>query len=205
MTRSDLKIKNIIFDFGNVLIKWDPHNLYNKYFGNKQKADWFLNNIFTMEWNSKMDTDKTFAQVTSELISLYPEWTDAIHAYDERWDEMIEGPITEMWELIGKLKSLGYKTYGLSNWPKEKLHPTVKLREMLDGAVISSLVQLSKPDTSIYKYLINTYSIKPEESVFIDDMPQNIIAAEQLGFHGIIFKDYNSLILELSEILNTDL
>lgn len=200
-----MQIKNVIFDFGNVLIKWDPHNLYNKYFGDNQKADWFLKNIFTMEWNAMMDTDKTFAQVTSELTALYPQWADAIRAYDERWDEMIGGPIPEMWQLIEKLKSQGYKTYGLSNWPIEKLHPTVKLRERLDGAVISSLVQLSKPDPAIYRYLIDTYSIKPEESVFIDDMPQNIIAAEQLGFYGIIFQDYASLLPQLSDLLKTDL
>lgn len=76
---------------------------------------------------------------------------------------------------------------------------------MLDGAVISSLVQLSKPDPAIYRYLIDTYFIKPEESVFIDDIPQNIIAAEQLGFHGIIFQDYASLLPQLSDILRTDL
>lgn len=122
-----MQIKNVIFDFGNVLIKWDPHNLYNNYFGDNQKADWFLKNIFTMEWNAMMDTDKTFSQVTSELTALYPQWADAIRAYDERWDEMIGGPIPEMWQLIEKLRSQGYKTYGLSNWPIEKLHPTVKL------------------------------------------------------------------------------
>lgn len=48
-------MKALVFDFGGVLVDWNPHHLYDSYFGSKEKATWFLENICTNEWNSQMD------------------------------------------------------------------------------------------------------------------------------------------------------
>ena len=80
-------IKVIVFDFGGVLVDWNPHHLYDGYFGNKEKADWFLTNICNMTWNSQMDAGKPFAVGVAELSAKFPDWKHEIEIYYTRWIE----------------------------------------------------------------------------------------------------------------------
>ena len=104
-------IKNVIFDFGCVLVYWNQHNLYTPYFGSKEKADWFIDNICTMSWNNETDLGKRFADAIAEKVAEFPEWEKEIRMYWERWEEMIGGEVTGMKEWIRELKRSGYGTY----------------------------------------------------------------------------------------------
>ena len=65
-------IKNIVFDYGGVLVDWNPHHLYDRYFGSREQADWFLDNICTLQWNTQMDGGKPFAEGIAELRRSIP-------------------------------------------------------------------------------------------------------------------------------------
>ncbi len=184
-------IKNIIFDFGGVLIDWNPLHLYNRYFlGDEAKARWFIDNICTMEWNVQMDAGKPFADGIRELTALHPEWADAIAAYRARWQEMIGGPIPGMTDVVHQLKDAGYHVFGLSNWSWETLstiiddYPVIK---ELEGVVISGLEYVIKPQPEIYRLLLERYRLKADECVFIDDNLANVQGAEAVGIHGLLF------------------
>lgn len=184
-------IKNIIFDFGGVLIDWNPLHLYNRYFlGDEAKARWFIDNICTMEWNVQMDAGKPFADGIRELTALHPEWADAIAAYRARWQEMIGGPIPGMTDVVHQLKDAGYHVFGLSNWSWETLstiiddYPVIK---ELEGVVISGLEYVIKPQPEIYRLLLDRYRLKADECVFIDDNLANVQGAEAVGIHGLLF------------------
>lgn len=131
---------NLIFDFGGVLIDWDPHHLYDPYFGDRARADWFLQNICTMEWNTQMDGGKPFAEGIAELSARFPEWSQEIAMFHSQWTKMVGGPIPGMLELVRELKAAGHRLYGLSNWSAETFplicddYPVLKL---LDGMVVS--------------------------------------------------------------------
>lgn len=131
---------NLIFDFGGVLIDWDPHHLYDPYFGDRARADWFLQNICTMEWNTQMDGGKPFAEGIAELSARFPEWSKEIAMFHSQWTKMVGGPIPGMLELVRELKAAGHRLYGLSNWSAETFplicddYPVLKL---LDGMVVS--------------------------------------------------------------------
>ena len=131
---------NLIFDFGGVLIDWDPHHLYDPYFGDRARADWFLQNICTMEWNTQMDGGKPFAEGIAELSTRFPEWSKEIAMFHSQWTKMVGGPIPGMLELVRELKAAGHRLYGLSNWSAETFplicddYPVLKL---LDGMVVS--------------------------------------------------------------------
>ena len=131
---------NLIFDFGGVLIDWDPHHLYDPYFGDRARADWFLQNICTMEWNTQMDGGKPFAEGIAELSTRFPEWSKEIAMFHLQWTKMVGGPIPGMLELVRELKAAGHRLYGLSNWSAETFplichdYPVLKL---LDGMVVS--------------------------------------------------------------------
>lgn len=183
-------IKNIIFDFGCVLINWSQHNLYDTYFGSKEKTDWFIDNICTWEWNNQTDVGKTFASSVEEKIAEFPGWEKEIRMYWERWEDMIGGAVEGMQDWICELKKAGYKVYGLSNWSAETF-PLVKEKfpvfKMMDGIVISGEELIAKPDYRIYQILLNRYNLQANECVFVDDRQSNIDAAKELGIHGITF------------------
>ena len=141
--------ENLIFDFGGVLIDWDPHHLYDPYFGDRAKADWFLANICTFEWNGQMDYGKTFAQGVAELSERFPEWKKEIEMYRTGWPQMVGGPIPGMYELLLELKAAGHRLFGLSNWAKETFESYIKgnypALDLLQGMLVSGYEGTGKP------------------------------------------------------------
>ena len=84
------KYRNIILDFGGVLLDWNPHYLLDDYFGSYEKSEWFIKNICTSEWNSEMDRGKPFAVGVAELSARFPEWSKEIELYHSGWIKMID-------------------------------------------------------------------------------------------------------------------
>ena len=188
------KLKNIIFDFGGVLIDWNPTYLYRKVFDTEEKMTFFLENVCNQDWNTQQDAGRSLDEATRLLQKQHPEYKNEIAMYYGRLDEMLGGIIEENTKLIKPLRAK-YKVYGLTNWSAETL-PIAMARYSfftdLDGIVVSGDEKLIKPDPKIYQVLIDRYSIRPEESLFIDDNYDNIVAAQELGFHTIhLTKDVN--------------
>ncbi len=202
-------IKNIIFDYGGVLLDWNRHFLYDEYFKRadvqdtfrkntgiadytaQQMCDWFLDNICTLEWNSLMDAGKPFEENTADLIKIYPQWKDAIAVYDTEWYKMVGGEIPGMYEQAVKLKAQGYRLYGLSNWNAVKFHTYCRhaypVFDLLEGMVISGEEHVIKPDAGMYTALLERYGLDPEESIFIDDTRKNLDGAAVFGIAGYLF------------------
>ena len=166
-------MKNIVFDFGGVLVDWNPHHLYDKYFGSREKAEWFLNNICLYSWNLQMDGGKPFVEGVAELQAEYPEWSDAIAIYHTRWIEMMGGEIEGMADVVKRLKDAGYGVYGLTNWSSETF-PLVKEKytifQPFDGIVVSGEEHLLKPDAantgSSYASIALSFFV-PKSSMFL--------------------------------------
>jgi len=197
------KTTNIVFDLGNVLIDWDPRHLYRKLLGNETEVEWFLENVCNDEWNIKHDKGQSFDKGISELSKLFPQYTDLIKNWFDRWEEMLGGPIENTVELLAELKKLGFPLYILSNWSAETYPKAEAIYEFLkwfDGKIISGEVGKIKPDPEIFHILIDTYNLNPENSVFIDDKLINIEAANLIGFQGIHFKNAESLRNDLRKV-----
>ena len=197
-------IKNVIFDFGCVLLYWDQHNLYDPYFGSRNKTNWFIDNICTWEWNNLTDIGIPIAQVTAENIAEFPEWEKEIRMYWDEWEKMIGGAVEGMEQWITQLKLDGYRIYGLSNWSSETF-PLVKDKypvfAMMDGIVISGEEKIGKPNLLLYQRLLDRYSLNANECVFIDDRQVNIDAGEKLGIKGILFQSCEQAQLEFATLL----
>lgn len=192
--------KNIIFDYGGVLLDWNPHYLYDPYFGDKEKAEWFLTNICTYEWNAQHDNGKPVAEGTAELIAQYPEWEKEIRMYYGDFMKMMGGQIPGMEELVKKLKANGQRVFGLSNWSVETfamVRPVYPVLDLMEDMVISGKERVMKPDHRIFEIALERFGIKAEESVFIDDNPTNVKAADEEGIHGILFESKEKLEVSL--------
>ena len=196
-------MKNIVFDFGGVLVDWNPHHLYDKYFGSREKAEWFLNNICLYSWNLQMDGGKPFAEGVAELQAEHPEWSEAIAIYHTRWIEMMNGEIEGMVSVVKRLKAAGYGVYGLTNWSAETfpmVRDTYPVFQEFDGIVVSGEEHLLKPDEAIYKCLLERYALQAEESLFVDDNADNVVGARNVGMKAIQFTSAEELERELKEV-----
>ena len=196
--------KTIIFDFGAVLVDWNPHRLLDKYFGSKEKADWFIENVCTSEWNAQMDEGKPFAVGIAELSAKYPEWSKEIQLYYDRWIDMMGDEIPGMQDLMRELKSKGYKMYGITNWSAETfclVRHKYAVFDLLDGMVVSGDEHLLKPDPRIFQLLIDRYDLNTKECLFIDDNQTNVDGAIKFGIPAIKFENAETLRKQLTAIL----
>ena len=196
-------MQNIIFDFGRVLVEFDPHRLYDPVFGGDwEKAEWFHHNITTPDFYDRIDRGDDLAQCVKDLQALHPEYAKEIALYDTNYHDMVGDPIHGMTELLTELKTRGYHLYGLTNW-SYKVYAVMErlpIFRLLEGTVISSEEHLIKPDPRIYQCLIDRYELQPSESIFVDDKQKNVDAAKACGMGGLLFTSADQLRSDLQQL-----
>ncbi|WP_308911662.1 HAD family hydrolase [Pseudokordiimonas caeni] len=197
-----MRITAVVFDIGNVLVRWDPRLLYSKLIPDAAELDRFLTDIVTLEWHTHHDKGRPFAEGVRILSEQHPDHADLIRAFDERWDETI-GPVIEgTVALMERLKAKGVPLYGLTNFSAEKWVAFARdyaFVKLFDGVVVSGEERLVKPDPAIFERLASRYGLTPAETLFIDDRDENVRAAEALGFRGHVFTGPEGLEATLAE------
>ncbi len=194
----------IIFDFGGVLIDWNPRYLYRKLFGDDEEAmETFLAEVTTPEWNLQQDAGRSWDEAVRLLTEQHPTKAELIAAYQHRWEETLGGSIDDSLRILRELKEAGHPLYGLTNWSHETF-PFARERfdflTLFDGIVVSGEEGMIKPDPKLYRTLLDRYDIDPTRAVFIDDNKTNVEAADALGIHGIHFHTPEQLRADLVEL-----
>ena len=195
-------IRNIIFDFGGVLVDWNPQYLFKDVFSDRSELDHFLENICTPDWNEKQDAGRSLSEAIRTLQESYPKYHDEIRLYYDEWTTMLGGPIEQNVALLKPLK-MRYRLFGLTNWSAETFpiaYDLYPLFQEFEGIVISGVERLAKPDERIYLLLLQRYSLTAAESLFIDDNLRNVMAADRLGFNTVHLEDGMCLKDELSRL-----
>jgi 2-haloacid dehalogenase len=198
-----MAIKNIVFDFGGVLVDWNPRHLYKSHFHDTDEMEYFLKNICTEEWNIEQDRGRSLAEATLELQKKFPEHSDSIALFYGQWEVMLKDEIPGTVALLHQLKKK-FALYGLTNWSAETIDIAYRrftFFNAFEGIVVSGTEKLIKPDKRIFQLLLDRYLIKAEESVFIDDNRNNILAARELGFTAVHFLNPEQLEADLAAIL----
>lgn len=183
-------IRNIIFDMGNVLLRFDRDEFLDAAGVAKEDREILLRRVFlSTDW-VKLDwgTHDEGEAVERMCLGLPSRLHPTVHQLVERWDEPIR-PMEGMEELVRELKDKGYTLYLLSN-ASHRQHaywPRVPGQDCFEGTVISADLGVIKPDAAIYEALYKKFSLKPEECLFIDDSPYNIEGGMRTGMDGIVF------------------
>jgi 2-haloacid dehalogenase len=193
-----MKVKNIIFDLGGVLIDWNPEYVYLDAFkGNRKKMEKFFNEVCTFDWNENQDAGYPLANATEDRIALFPEQADLIRMYYGRWEEMLRGSISGTVSILKKIVSNNdYRVFALTNWSAETFPIALKRFDFLhwfEGIVVSGTEKTRKPFPEIYETTLERYDLKACESVFIDDNERNVAAANKLGIQAIKFLNPHQL------------
>jgi 2-haloacid dehalogenase len=194
------KIKNIIFDLGGVLIDWNRRYLYSKIFTDENELEFFLDNVCSMDWNERHDAGQPFAVGIQEAIARFPQYKSQIEAYVKRWDEMFSGPIQDNVELLERLHQAGWPLYALTNWSGEMFPLARKHFPFLArfrDIVVSGDEKMKKPDSRIFELVLKRNGLQAGESLFIDDVERNILAAGRLGINVIWYRSHAQLVEEL--------
>jgi 2-haloacid dehalogenase len=191
-----------VFDVGNVLIRWDPRNLYRKLIADEAEREDFLARICSPEWNLEMDRGRAFAEGVAERVALFPQHEALIRAFDERWLETLDGAVEEAVAILEELRAAGVKTYAITNFSREKFALTRTRYPFLDsfeGIIVSAHEQLLKPDPRIYALLCERHGLAPADCIFIDDSLANVEGARAFGMQGHHFKTAAELRADLRQ------
>jgi 2-haloacid dehalogenase len=198
------KIKAIIFDYGNVLIEWNPRYVYERYFPNDPESmEHFLNEVDFMGWNAHQDRGRTFKEGVAELSRQFPHHAHLIQAYHDNWKDSIGAAHWGTVGMMEQLKAKGYPLYGLSNWSAETF-PYARWKydffDLLDDMVISGHVGYVKPEPEIYQITLEMIGRPAQECLFIDDSLPNIHQANTMGFNTIHFTSSEQLSRDLTQL-----
>ena len=183
-------VDTVIFDIGNVLIRWDMHNLYRRIFATDAQIAAFLSETGLEAENTKFDAGKPFAVGTAELAEKFPHHADALLAFDARWTECLDGAIEQNVAVLADLKKAGTTVHAITNFSAEKFPIACRIFPFLtsfEETVVSGAVKLIKPDAAIYRVLLDQRDIDPARAVFIDDSAANIATAKSLGLKTVHF------------------
>lgn len=184
-------IKNIVFDFGQVLVHFDPDYMTGKYIQDKDDLRLVSDIVFDRLYWDKLDSgDITDDEVVEAVKKRLPErlWESAENIY-RNWIYNIP-EIEGMRELVKKVKNIPeINIYLLSNISKgfAERKDEIAILNNFENCVFSAICGHTKPNRDIYEYLCNTYSLTPSETLFIDDNINNINAAKEFGINGYLF------------------
>lgn len=196
----------VLFDYGNVLVRWDPRTLYRKLFADPAEMDWFLANVCTMDWHVRHDSGEPMAITTAELVAAHPRYADQIRAWDLRFGEMIDGEIAGMAGLIERLRSAGLKIGVLTNMPADQAWTCLKVWsrwDLFDTVVVSGLVKAAKPHAHAYRIALAALETAPADTFFVDDSEKNIAGAGALGMPGHFYSGAGASVAALESALLT--
>ena len=185
------KIKAVVFDFGGVLLGWNPRKLFSRFFpAQPQAMEDFLAEISFMEWNAQQDKGRSFTEAVASHAKQFPHHAHVINAYQKNWKESITGAIEGTVELLRTLKETGISLYGLSNWSTETfamVRHEFDFFNLFDEIILSGEVKLIKPEPEIFELFLQKIGKPADQCLFIDDSEPNIVTARKLGFDTVHF------------------
>ncbi|MEG0803783.1 MAG: HAD family phosphatase [Pygmaiobacter sp.] len=185
-------LKNIVFDLGGVVVDYNPHDYLTERFLDKPLEDFLYEHIFASGIWRELDAGRITLSKGVQLMLA----DCSNHRYEAQmvlddWRDMLTTK-TDTVRLMEKLHDAGYHLYFLSDISADVLNifrEKKRFMRLFEGGIASCEVHLLKPERAIFTCLLDTYQLNPTETVFVDDLKENIDAAAELGFTTIPFKN----------------
>ncbi len=203
MHKGHLMPSTVVFDLGNVLVRWNPRLLYEQLIPDARELETFFETVITHDWIRAQDEGRPFSEGTAMLVRQFPHYSAEIRAFWERWEDMVPGAIDGSVAILQELKERRTPLYALTNWSHETFpiaRPRFSFFDWFDGIVVSGEVRLVKPDARIYRHLLERYGLAAEDCVFIDDSAANVRGAEAVGITGLHFTSPEQLRRDLTAL-----
>lgn len=185
-------IKNVVFDIGNVIVRWSPVEIVRLTLGEIESPEQTAKLIFQceiwLELNKGAISESEAKAQYQRLLGLSDLECERLFYYVKETQLLIFGSV----ELLKRVKSAGYNVYALTDNVHEivsYLKAKYSFWPLFDGAAVSAELGMLKPQAEIYQSLLTQYKLDASETVFIDDMPHNVEGAKAVGIAGVQFKN----------------
>lgn len=184
-------MKNIVFDLGGVVLDWNPEKVRKEFTANPDLPRFLFDSGFFQEYWTEFDRGTCTEEEMIGKMSVFSGYSlsDCREFMEYIKHSLADIPRTV--ELIKKLSGQGFALYCLSNMSRE-FYDYLKGREVFryfKGQIISAKEGMVKPNEDIFRLLLERFGLKPEECLFVDDLPDNIRTAAGMGFHTVLFAD----------------
>jgi 2-haloacid dehalogenase len=188
---TDTALPAVIFDVGNVLLRWDARLLYRQLLPDDAAIDRYFAEIGFADWNLELDRGLPWDEGVARLSQAYPHRADLIRAFHERWHETLPDAIAGSVAILEALETAGVPLYAITNYSGAKWAETLPrfpfLARRFRDVVVSGHEGIVKPDPEIYRRLLARNRLDPARSIFVDDNPDNVAGAAALGIDAIRF------------------
>lgn len=188
-------IDAVVFDLGNVLVRWDP---YLPYVGRMERSEveTFFDEIDFPSFNHHQDAGRSWEQARADVRGRFPHRAATLDIYLDNFAASVPGPVEGSEEVVRELAAGGVRVLGLSNWSAETYHhaePAAPAIGLLEGVLVSGDVGFAKPDPRIFALLAERFGLEPGRTVFTDDSPTNVAAAGRAGYVAVLFTGADAL------------
>lgn len=198
-------MKNLVFDMGNVLIEWNSEKILQAITDDRKLHNLLRKEVFetglwvqtdegvkTREEMIEIVTAKIGEEYRNEITQLSRYWYKYVDVYTKVQDRIIE------------LSKNGYNIYILSNTAytfydlvKEGYLPAASIAK---GIVLSCEEKVLKPNEKIYNILLERYNLDPHDTIFFDDLSENIWGAARCGINGFVVENERELLTYLDKL-----
>ncbi len=180
----------VIFDVGNVLIRWDVRLLYRQLLPDDAAIDVFLREVDFHGWNLDLDRGLDWDEGVAARSKRFPHRAELIAAFHERWHETVPGEIAGSVAILETLAAADVPLFAITNFAGAKWTETRARYPFLDlfrDVVVSGDERVLKPDPTIYRLCLTRNGLAAANCVFIDDNAANVAGAAAVGIDGIHF------------------
>ena len=184
------QIKNVIFDFGQVLVKFDPEYMCRTVLTDDEDVRAVQDVLFSRYFWDKLDA----GTISDEEVVLgaKAQLPERLHESVERiyynWIYTLP-EIEGMREVIALCRSMGFGVYLLSNISEyfAQHKDEIPILSLLDGMVFSAVCGFVKPSQMIFEYITDKFNLTPSETLFVDDSAINVEGANKFGINSYQF------------------
>ena len=188
---------SVIYDIGNVLLRWDARPVFADYLAGDAAVAAFMEEIDFHDWNLDFDRGRDWAEGVAEKVARHPHHAAAIRAFESRWHETLPGEVEGSVAILEALKAAGVPLYAITNYSGQRWAETLPrfpwLADAFRDVVVSGHEGIVKPDPEIFRRCLVRNGLDAARCVFIDDNAANVAAAAALGIDAIRFTDAPAL------------
>lgn len=196
------EIDAVLFDLGNVLVRWDP---YLPYEGHVPRAvvEEFLREADFMALNHAQDAGQPWPVLRARLAAERPDLVPMLDIYLADHRLSVPGEVPGADAMVRHLRDAGVHVYGLTNWGAENWHVAAEQAPvvgLLEGVVVSGHEKVAKPDLEVFRRAVARFRLDPARTLFTDDTPRNVEAAARVGLRTHLFRGHAGLATELAAL-----
>lgn len=184
-----MTIRAVVFDIGNVLIRWAPEQFYDRVIGAERRQR-LMAQVPLLDMNARVDRGADMAREVADLAAAHPDWAAEINMWHDNWLDMASPVIERSVRLLRALRRQKIPVYALSNFGISTFaiaQANYPFLEEFDARFISGHMGVMKPEAEIYAQLEQETGLSGAELLFTDDLQDNIDAARARDWQVHLF------------------